>query len=69
MLHLYLVTAWAMAGLTRLRGRQPDRGDVPGWVMITLMTAIVVIGLLAVFQRQVISAVQTAFNSITGTSG
>ena len=46
-----------------------DRGDVPGWVMITLMTAIVVIGLLAVFQNQVIDAVTTAFNSITGKDG
>ncbi|NLZ98547.1 MAG: hypothetical protein GX920_06990 [Micrococcus sp.] len=25
-----------------------DRGDVPGWVMITLMTAILVAGLLAI---------------------
>lgn len=24
-----------------------DRGDVPGWVMITLMTAVLVAGLLA----------------------
>ncbi|MGO4582766.1 hypothetical protein AB4Z38_02590 [Arthrobacter sp. 2RAF6] len=25
----------------------PDRGDVPGWVMITLMSAALVAGLLA----------------------
>jgi hypothetical protein len=25
-----------------------DRGDVPGWVMITLMSAVLVMGLLAV---------------------
>ena len=54
----------------RLRADQADperdRGDVPGWVMITLMSAIVVIGLLAVFQDQVIGAVRSAFNSITG---
>ena len=54
----------------RLRADQADpkrdRGDVPGWVMITLMTAIVVIGLLAIFQDQVIGAVRAAFNSITG---
>ncbi|MEP6980975.1 MAG: hypothetical protein ABJA16_09465 [Nakamurella sp.] len=41
-----------------------DRGDVPGWVMITLMTAIVVVGLLAVFRGQVTEAVRSAFNSI-----
>jgi len=54
----------------RLRAEQADperdRGDVPGWVMITLMTAIVVIGLLAIFQDQVIGAVRAAFSSITG---
>ncbi|WP_442214039.1 hypothetical protein [Specibacter sp. RAF43] len=33
-------------------GRRPDpegsRGDVPGWVLITLMSAILVAGLLAI---------------------
>ncbi len=30
-------------------GRDPaDRGDVPGWVMITLMSAVLVAGLLAI---------------------
>ena len=41
-----------------------DRGDVPGWVMITLMTAIVVVGLLAVFRGEVTEAVRSAFTSI-----
>jgi len=43
-----------------------DRGDVPGWVMITVMTAIVTIALLAVFREQVVNAVQNAFQSVTG---
>jgi hypothetical protein len=43
-----------------------DRGDVPGWVMITVMTAIVVIALLTVFQEQVTSAVKNAFDSVSG---
>lgn len=46
------------------RGR--DRGDVPGWVMITMMTAIVVIVLLGVFQDAVVTAVRNAFDSISG---
>jgi hypothetical protein len=46
-----------------------DRGDVPGWVMITVMTAIVVIALLAVFREQVLTAVQNAFSSVTGSGG
>ena len=28
----------------------PDRGDVPGWVMLTLMSAVLVAGLLLVAQ-------------------
>lgn len=28
--------------------RTDDRGDVPGWVMITLMSALLVAGLLAI---------------------
>ncbi|WP_427916030.1 hypothetical protein [Sinomonas halotolerans] len=43
------------AGLTaRVRlalGTEPgegERGDVPGWVMITLMSAVLVMGLLAI---------------------
>ena len=56
-----------IAGLDALRSRSDDdsdRGDVPGWVMITLMTAIVVTGLLVIFRTQVIAAVGNAFNSV-----
>lgn len=41
-----------------------DRGDVPGWVMITVMTAIVVIALLTVFRNAVLTAVKNAFTSV-----
>lgn len=41
-----------------------DRGDVPGWVMITVMTAIVVVALVAVFQKQVLDAVRSAFGQV-----
>ena len=47
-------------------GGDDDRGDVPGWVMITVMTAIVVIALLAVFREQVTTAVKNAFDSVSG---
>ncbi len=46
-----------------------DRGDVPGWVMITVMTAIVVIALLAVFRKQVVDAVGDAFNNVRNSGG
>jgi hypothetical protein len=41
-----------------------DRGDVPGWVMITVMTAIVVLALITVFKEQVTVAVTNAFTSV-----
>ena len=56
-----------LAGVSTLLGTDDedrDRGDVPGWVMITLMTAIVVVGLLAVFRGEVTDAVRSAFSSI-----
>ncbi|GAB3188263.1 hypothetical protein [Nesterenkonia suensis] len=41
-------TGGLSALLTRLQTE--ERGDVPGWVMITLMSAVLVAGLLAVAQ-------------------
>ncbi|GAC1491690.1 MAG: hypothetical protein NVS2B15_11120 [Pseudarthrobacter sp.] len=47
---------WTNASTSRGKGRQqsaflhqdhPERGDVPGWVMITLMSAVLVAALLA----------------------
>lgn len=63
---LNTVTLAIVARLNSSEREDRDRGDVPGWVMITVMTAIVVIALLAVFREQVINAVQNAFQSVTG---
>lgn len=41
-----------------------DRGDVPGWVMITVMSAILVVAILAVFQDQVKTALTGIFDRI-----
>jgi hypothetical protein len=66
---------WIAATILTLTDRLPaagrtdtddDRGDVPGWVMITVMTAIVVIALLTVFQNEVTTAVKNAFDSVSG---
>jgi hypothetical protein len=46
-----------------------DRGDVPGWVMITMMTAIVVIALIGIFRDQVTAAVTNAFQSVANSKG
>lgn len=50
--------------LDRLR-REPDRGDVPGWVLITLMTAGLVIALWAVAGPALAGVFQTAIDRVT----
>ncbi|GAC1323984.1 MAG: hypothetical protein NVSMB13_04670 [Mycobacteriales bacterium] len=46
---------------------EPDRerGDVPGWVMITVMTAALVVASLAVAKQPITDAVKNAINSVT----
>ena len=56
----------ALAALAaRLRGDDPERGDVPGWVMITVMTAALVLAILIPFREAIVSAVQNALQSVT----
>lgn len=44
-----------------------ERGDVPGWVMVTLMSAILVVAILVPFRRQVLPAISNAINSVINT--
>jgi hypothetical protein len=53
------------AVLRRVRSGAPERGDVPGWVMVTVMTAILVVAILAVFEPQIKSAISSALDSVT----
>ena len=55
---------WAMC-LARLRGPDRERGDVPGWVMITVMTAALVLAILIPFREAIVEAIQTALDSVT----
>jgi hypothetical protein len=60
----YLVT-WLAAARQRVRLRA-DRGDVPGWVMVTVMSAILVVAILGVFEPQIKDAVSNAIDSVSG---
>lgn len=40
-----------------------DRGDVPGWVLITLMTAMLVVVLMAVAQDRLVDLFNRAMDS------
>ncbi|MGB7817528.1 MAG: hypothetical protein WBL35_02160 [Ornithinibacter sp.] len=61
------LTARAQLAAYRLaeRGRQrAERGDVPGWVLITLMTAGLVTALWVVAKDQLVSLFQSALSSV-----
>ena len=47
----------------RIRG---EHGDVPGWVLITVMTAGLVAGLWAIAGSQLGSMLRAALSSVTG---
>jgi len=44
---------------------QSDRGDVPGWVLITVMTAGLVVGLWSIAGPQLKSVLNNALHSVT----
>ncbi|MBD5787146.1 hypothetical protein IF650_13245 [Cellulosimicrobium terreum] len=48
----------------RLAGPTPERGDVPGWVLVTLMTAGLVIALWAVAGPALTAAFRNAISSV-----
>ena len=62
---------WAalVALAERVRGEDLERGDVPGWVMITVMTAALVLAILIPFREAIVEAVQQALTSVTTSGG
>lgn len=61
----WLVAAW----VDEVRsGAEPrtERGDVPGWVLITVMTAGLVAGLWAIAGPQLSSMLRAALSSVSG---
>jgi hypothetical protein len=57
------LAAWLL--LVRERARD-DRGDVPGWVMVTVMTAILVVAILGIFEPQIKDALSGIIDSVSG---
>ena len=62
--YAFLLAALA-ALVARLTDDDPERGDVPGWVMITVMTAALVLAILVPFRAAIVTAVQNALTSVT----
>jgi hypothetical protein len=46
--------------------RRDERGDVPGWVLITVMSAGLVAGLWAIAGSQLSTMLSDALSSVTG---
>ena len=68
-----LMTAPLLALLTlsnvlrsRLTDEEGDRGDVPGWVMLTLMSAVLVAGLLLIARPALEGLFQNAIDRVSG---
>ena len=57
-----LLLAWTMP----LDRRRDDRGDVPGWVLITVMTAGLVAALWAIAGPQLSQMLSEALSSVRG---
>jgi hypothetical protein len=59
----------------RLQGRyvvsplDKERGDVPGWVMITLMTAVIVVLIWGIASTQLTDLLNNAFGRVTKQAG
>jgi hypothetical protein len=66
MVPLDMLVAWVAGAYSRVRGRDPERGDVPGWVMVTVMTAGLVVVIFAVFKNKITDAISNAIDSVTG---
>lgn len=46
--------------------RRDERGDVPGWVLVTLMSALLVAALLVVAKERLLAMFTQAMDSVTG---
>ena len=67
MLDLDIFAAWVITSYNRARGRD-DRGDVPGWVMVTVMTAGLVVVIFAAFKGRIVDAINNAIDSVTNST-
>jgi len=70
MIQAQLTAAWFgtlyLAARRRVSGTDAERGDVPGWVMITVMSAVLVVAILAVFRPQITDALSGIIDSVSG---
>ncbi|GAB3249287.1 hypothetical protein GCM10027425_06050 [Alteromonas gracilis] len=61
-----MTTTTLLRALRALADRRDDRGDVPGWVLITVMSAGLVAALWAVAGGELSSMLREALNAVSG---
>lgn len=59
------ISEWTLRLATRLQLTRDDRGDVPGWVFVTIMTAGLVTTLWLVAEDQLRSIFSSALSRVT----
>jgi len=60
-----MITRTALRSYIKARDWRSDRGDVPGWVLITLMTAGLVVAIWAVAGDRLPELFETAIDSVS----
>jgi hypothetical protein len=54
---------------TRLAAARGDRGDIPGWVMVTVMSAGLIVAVFSIFRDAIIEAIKTALSQVVSQTG
>jgi hypothetical protein len=68
----YFTTMAVVRAVRRRCGTPPnemERGDVPGWVMITLMTAVIVVLIWGIASAQLTELLNSAFGKVSKQGG
>ena len=69
----HFLTAWLLSRVAAVRAaiheQDDERGDVPGWVMVSVMTAALVVFLLSIAKTPLQTAFQNAISKFTGAAG
>ena len=60
-LHVLMIRTWVALTVTP---RRDDRGDVPGWVLVTVMSAGIVVAIGSIAQDELGQMLRNALNKV-----